>query len=112
MASAIKHYSVNKLHIKVSDNGERSVYELPLKTETDVSNVLSGFTFHLNCKTNNSYILVGPKTDKTKNNKRYSSTGWELLEGCSPIFYRESLGGFVVSKKYRNRLIEYGAKEN
>jgi len=114
VAYKVERYSknVNNLHIKVSDNGERNVYEFPIKVETGLTNVLNGFTFHVNTKTNNSYILNGPKTDKTKNSKRYNSDGWKLFEVGTPIFYRESFGGFLVSKKYRNRLIELGAKEN
>jgi len=101
--------SVNNLHINLSENGVRSVYELSKRNET---NVLNGFTFHLNTKTKNSYILNGSNTDKIKNPGRYTSNGWKLFEGSSPIFYRESLGGFVVSIKYYKRLIELGAKEN
>lgn len=111
VAYKIERYSksVNNLHINLSDNGVRCVYELSKKDE---SGVLNGFTFHLNTKTNNSYILIGPKTDKIKNSGRYTSNGWKLFEGSSPIFYRESLGGFVISIKYYKRLIELGAKEN
>jgi len=110
----VERYSknLNNLNIKLFDNGDRYVYNEPVKAENEVSNVLSGFTFNLNTKTNNSYILVGPKNDNIKNSKRYSVNGWELIKGSTPIFFRQSLGGFVVSKKYRNRLIELGAKEN
>lgn len=114
VAYKVERYSksVNNLHIKLFDNGDRYVYNEPVNVEKEVSNVLTGFHFFLNSKTNNSYILVGPENDNKKNSKRYSVNGWDLIEGSTPFFYRKSFGGFVVSKKYRNRLIEMGAKEN
>lgn len=96
------------LVVEVLETGERRVYE----QKTAQKLLLDKFTFKLNKKTNNSYILSGPANDKSQNSSKYSSTGWQLFESGSPIFYRESLGGFVVSKKYRDMLIELGAKEN
>ncbi len=100
--------SENNLHINLNSNGERVVS----REQHIQSKVLSGFTFRLNTKTKNSYILVGPKNDQSINSDRYGVNGWKLIENSSPIFYRVSLGGFIVSKKYYNKLIDFGAKEN
>ena len=98
----------NNLHINLNSNGERLVS----REQINQSKILSEFTFRLNTKTKNSYILVGPKNDQSTNSDRYGVDGWKLIENSSPIFYRVSLGGFIVSKKYYNKLIEFGAKEN
>jgi len=73
---------------------------------------LSKFTFHLNKKTLNSYVLCPPSGDFGMNPANYTGNGWKIFEEGSPIFYRNSLGGFTVSKKYYRKLLELGAFDN
>lgn len=91
--------------IYLRENSERVVSNLD-------SRLLSKFTFHLNKKTLNSYVLCPPSGDFVMNPDRYGENGWKLFEEGSPIFYRKLLGGFIVSKKYYRKLLELGAFDN
>jgi hypothetical protein len=93
--------------IHLRENSERVV-----STNVNFERPLSQFTFHLNKKTLNSYVLCPPSGDFVMNPDKYGVNGWKLFEEGSPIFYRKSLGGFTVSKKYYKKLLELGAFDN
>lgn len=100
------------LIVELRESGQRIVSLSPKQKAPLVEKKqLSGFTFSLNKKTKNSYILYAPEADKSLYSHRYGRDGWELFDIGSPVFYRVSLGGFVVSKKYYSTLIEKGAIE-
>jgi hypothetical protein len=100
--------------IHLRENSERVVSKVD--SCLSITNVnerpLSKFTFHLNKKTLNSYVLCPPSGDFAMNPDKYGVKGWRLFENGSPIFYRKSLGGFTVSKKYYRKLLELGAFDN
>lgn len=73
---------------------------------------LSNFTFTLNKKTNNSYILKAndEEYDRVKHIDNYKKEGWELFKKHRPIYYKENFGGFIVSKSRFDDLKRMGAK--
>jgi hypothetical protein len=99
--------------IHLRENSERVVSNVDHSSIQKVNErPLSKFTFHLNKKTLNSYVLCPPSGDFVKNPDNYGANGWKLFEEGSPIFYRRLLGGFTVSKKYYRKLLELGAFDN
>ncbi len=97
--------SAEPLTVKLSRNGVRHVLVNEKKE-------LADFVFRLNPQTKNSYVLMPPADDFSKNPNRYTRTGWNLFgEQSSPIFYRSAFEGFLVSKKYYSNLLEKGAQK-
>ena len=67
---------------------------------------LSGWIYFLNPSTKKSYIL------QNINGTMYEDQeSWQVFgEGTTPIHYRKKYEGYVVSRKYKDRLRELGAK--
>jgi len=107
------------------DNADQSMERLleslgAVKRVSKPKKVLDGFSFKLNAKTKNSYILY--KKDLTykleKTDVKYSDglsfpKSWKLELAKSqtrPVFFNENYKGWIVSLKYKNELVELGAQ--
>ena len=80
----------------------------PTKPET----VSQQFQFRLNPKTCNSYILFPVDTIdqfKKKYPERFGRNGWNLFDDERVVYYSQTYNGFIVSKKYKNDLLQIGA---
>jgi hypothetical protein len=83
------------------------------ETETEQKTENKQFQFKLNPTTRNSYILFPtcPIDEfKKKYPERFGRDGWNLFQDERVVYYSQTYNGFVVSKKYKNDLIELGAK--
>jgi hypothetical protein len=79
----------------------------PTKPET----VSQQFQFRLNPKTCNSYILFPVDTIdqfKKKYPERFGRNGWNLFDDERVVYYSQTYNGFIVSKKYKNDLLQIG----
>ena len=68
--------------------------------------------FQLNPKTHNSYVLFPVDTIeqfKKKYPERFDRKGWNLFNDERVVYYSKTYNGFIVSKKYKNDLIQLGA---
>jgi hypothetical protein len=71
------------------------------------------FKFQLNPKTRNSYVLFPTcsiQEFKKKYPERFSRTGWNLFHDERVVYYSNTYNGFIVSKKYKDDLIQLDAK--
>jgi hypothetical protein len=83
------------------------------KTETEKNKENQHFQFHLNPKTRNSYILSPTcpiEEFKKKYPERFGRNGWNLFHDERVVYYSKTYNGFIVSKKYKDDLIQFGAK--
>ena len=90
--------------------------ELP-KTEKDEKmkkkTEIHEFQFYLNPTTRNSYVLFPtcPMEEfKKKYPDRFGRDGWNVFRDERVVYYSQTYNGFIVSKKYKNDLIQLGAK--
>jgi hypothetical protein len=80
------------------------------KTETETEH--KQFQFHLNPKTRNSYVLFPtcPMEEfKKKHPEHFGRNGWNVFNDERVVYYSQTYNGFIVSKKYKNDLIQFGA---
>jgi len=107
---------------------EEEVYEDESDSETDVSEdefvpsmnlkLLSGWKFKLNAETKNSYVLQPPSAvTKVSGGHAYWGgvhtvpTTWKLqMKGLDrPLYYNSKYGGWIVSLKLGDTLVQSGA---
>jgi hypothetical protein len=70
------------------------------------------YHFQLNPKTHNSYVLFPVDTIeqfKKKYPERFDRKGWNLFNDERVVYYSKTYNGFIVSKKYKNDLLQLGA---
>lgn len=88
---------------------------------------LSGWTFKMNEFTKNSYVLIPPKKIQLVKDRKvcWGDNSWSVYEWCwtpatwhlpieglqRPIYYNNSVGGWIVSLRYRLQLLDLGVKE-
>jgi len=89
------------------------------KSDISIDGELNGWSFTKNKQTNNSYVLTPPnKIQLVKDRKVYwggnvTPTTWHLsLEGLNrPIYFNNTVGGWIVSLSLDSQLINLGAKK-
>lgn len=82
------------------------------KQKTEKKTEIDKFQFQLNPKTRNSYVLFPTcpiEEFKKKYPERFGRDGWKLFHDERVVYYSQTYNGFVVSKKYKNDLIQLGA---
>ena len=97
------------IHKIKTETKTKTETEQKTKKETEIQQ----FQFHLNPKTRNSYVLfpICPIEEfKRKYPDRFSRDGWKLFQDERVVYYSQTYNGFIVSKKYKNDLIQLGAK--
>ena len=96
-------FGIHKIKMETKTETEQKT-----KKETDSQQ----FKFQLNSKTRNSYVLFPtcPIDEfKKKYPKRFGRDGWKLFNDERVVYYSQTYNGFIVSKKYKNDLIQFGA---
>ena len=101
--------------------------DLPEINSPITSEDLFGWTFKMNEFTKNSYVLIPPKKIQLVKDRKvcwgdsklsiydwsWTPTTWHLpIESLQrPIYYNNSVGGWIVSLRYRSQLLDAGVKE-
>jgi hypothetical protein len=120
----LKYPERNKLYLCVPYKNEQS--RLDCKLDTKELN-LKGWSFIMNKRTKNSYILTPPKKiQMVKTGNVYwgdsscsmyewncTPTTWSLPieELHRPMYYNNNLGGWIISLRYRSQLLDAGVIE-
>jgi hypothetical protein len=99
---------VSKTHIdKVEEVVEVDVEEVEVVSKSSSATTLRGWQFRLNPTTKNSYVL---STTDSKLLKATPRTWTLALTGLDrPVYYSETLNGWIVSLRFKDALLAAGA---